>query len=300
MRVAIYGDGPAAYLASIVAVGEGAQVQIFAPASRRDAAQSAHVHVIDPRLQDLAASIDAPLGVMLHAASQEDWQWHRIHADGTRQSWRSDRLSRAAVCEGLRSRADDLGIMAVPPPAMLPDADLMIDATGAHRALVRRCEAEGLARLTLYDHGEVEQYNTWAWREQSDGLSQTTVSEGDARLYIQQEGRDICVTQVSCGGTAAQIAAEVTPPSDAFHTRMIGVPNRMLCIDGADVPVIAFGDALIQTSPRLGFGLLSCFQQGALLKQEMGGSAENLRDALSAQADEIWQMLALRDAMEHA
>lgn len=303
MRVEVHGDGPAGWLAAGIAAAQGAEVTLVPSSTGAPPAQAAHVHIIDERLPEVLEALDPMLAARV-AQGTGQGLFCRIGQDGTVWRWDGPDLRREGLLQAFRAVALSRGVRVQDARQGGSGADLLIDATGGARALARRLARGNAVQLTLDEHGASERHDSWHWQATAEQPAIMAVQEGDIRLYLRAEGLDRQVTTIAprraIGVRRAadrflrRALGEVAIPREASCATMIGTGTRLLRIEAAHVPLVCFGDSLLQTSPRKGFGLLSVVQQGLILKDALSEGAEGVRQALEDGADCVWQAQAMQ------
>lgn len=335
MEVLIFGDGPAARLAALSLAGLGLRVVRAVPRPGLGPPPTArHSHIVASTLGRSVAGIDAALAREIAARTEPQCRWRRLSEDGWAE-YIEPRTSRAAVdaalavCiaaggfevwrdvqitgqEGARLRAESgqgQGLF-----------DLVIDATGAHRATLPMLARLGLP-INFEDAGPVALYQTLelALPEAGDSVqwSGPAFDGPCGALYGECRGPRLRITASRRRGarpiTSASEVGQVFPGEIAAlvpegaqllrRTSTIAPQYRRLRMPEGDLPNwIALGDARAQWPPRLGTGLRAIFRQCALVHKTLaeGGSAAEARAALDHVIAEMWAKQADDLALQQA
>ncbi|MFN4160264.1 MAG: hypothetical protein ACK4GO_18025 [Gemmobacter sp.] len=307
MRVAIAGAGPAGALAAILAQRAGLEVDLITLGAglAEDSAQAAHVHILREGVGATLGTLDPDLSRHLHALTERDHRWMR--PDG--QVYRADRLSREGLMRALRAVLRDRGLhpRAAHTETLSPAAaDLWIDASGGSRALLRHAEALGIGQLTLDDLGEPQVWETRLWGRALPGAPFTLVAPG--RIYLQSGAGQTRMTGplLAEPSPLADPRARMAPPDDLpsmlTHLtdppdqswRAVGPPPRLArwSADRDGPRLLPFGDALLQTPPRLGHGLMALAEQAVILQAHLADPGQCLA-ALTDWGEALWISAAL-------
>lgn len=323
MDVLIFGDGPAARLAAIALHGLGARIVRALPRPGLGPPPTArHSHVISDTVLPAATAIDATLAQDIWARAEPACLWRRLGGAGCTDHT-APRLSRAAIdsalqvglgrltldrwrdvtitgCEGTRlmaRSADGDGVF-----------DLVIDATGAHRATLAML-APFAPGIRWQDVGPPVLYQTFELAvPETASLMQWSGPEVDGptrALYGDIDGHRMRIT-AAIGQEAGRIGslddivrsfspqvATLIPDGAKLvgKTSTVAPTYRRLRVPQEGMPNwIALGDARSQWPPRLGTGLSSIFRQCRILRETLagGGGATEARDALDTWLDAAW------------
>ena len=316
MKARVFGDGPAGWLAALVLANAGWYVLVEGRPTTR-AAQSAHIHIISSDIINLALKADPALATSLTRVSRDDWCWRLFEDNGAScQRIRGFRISRADVINAIKIRAIAAGVVAEFHESQSVDyasgVDLVVDATGAARQILHRADRDQDIELTIDETGAVESYQTWGWEVEHHGSRSGTYKQRIAHdlqyFYFEHDQQFARLTHIKSADQhhkradfPQDILAAICP--DAFpsylsfglpkRSSQFALPIRRCLIEnarGRHLPIIAFGDALIHTSPRQGFGITSIFHQANILAQSLndGGSVSDIRTALEEYAENLW------------
>lgn len=305
MRVGILGDGPAGTLAGWLFKKYGHDVTLWSNGRRPP--QARHIHIYDKRLPGVLDALGVP-----PASQAEKMDWHLITVSNPghiRRDWRGARCGRESICNRLR-------LVSLSPVCFdggdVREFDLLLDASGAARGLLRHVERQGFEATSL-DCGGMECYRSWQGRrEASNSAAHLIRIEDNHTLYLQCRDESWHLTLIE--GAAEEPLSEssilallekwgVSAALPKVKT-MSGPTARRIeaesCL-ASGLSLIPFGDALVQTSPSLGFGLLSVAQQAAILKDwlEEDGSVMHLAHQLDAYAEAIWHEAALSSLLKN-
>lgn len=307
MRVAIAGAGPAGALAAILAQRAGALVDWIAPRCdlAEDSAQAVHVHILRDGVGTTIGTLDPGLARHVDAFTERDHLW--LRSDGQKQ--RGDRLSRRGLIRAIHATVSDRALhpRAAHVESLSPDAaDLWIDASGGSRALLRHAETLGFGQLTLDDLGEPQVWETRLWGRNLPGAPFTLVAPG--RIYLQSEAGQTRMTGplTAEASPLADPHARAASPSHLLSMlahltdapdrswRAIGPPPRLARFTHANAGprLLPFGDALLQTPPQLGYGLMALAEQAVILQAHMAAPARCLAE-LTDWAEALWLSAAL-------
>ena len=327
MHALVFGDGPAARLAVLILAQIDVGVTRALPGPRGVSSTADHVHSISPDVPVLAESIDFDLAVELEKATDLEWLWYRQNS-AEWQEVRAPHLARTNVDAALGKRLEGLrwqswpgvcglriqGANIVATDGQVHRAfNLVVDATGASRATLSMLECSS-ANFFLDEIGDQTRYRTARFLLPNPGSGATwkSVPADDPAgvLYGERNGRSLRLTgstspnrdgRVTCMGDIPLVfgasAATLVPKCAEFldTTTTVAPPGRKLSAP-KDLPGwIAFGDALIQSPPRLGLGITSIFQQGRCLLTGLraGEDAVGLRNRLNVYADHLWMSVGL-------
>lgn len=293
MRIGVVGRGPAGLLAALIAHRAGARA--FIVAGDADAPQSDHCHILRGGLADRIAGVLPALAQDLRDRTTPDHSW--ITATGVRHV--GPRLTRAGLMTALETGLARACIQITQGRAEAVDpmdADLWIDATGGTRALSRAVEARGGGLLRLDDIGPQTRWKTEIWHRALDGAPFTQIFPG--RLYLEA-GPDMTMTTGPDTPVGDLQLHRPLPPGAPDHTlSMICPPARMATWIGTDglPPLVLFGDARLQTSPSMGFGIMGVAQQAEILWAALQDCADP--DAgLTDWAEGVWAGAAMQAAL---
>ncbi len=331
MRVLIFGDGPAARLATIAVQSSGGAVVRALPRSGLGPPPTErHTHVISDDLHLNAASIDAGLATALRDAVEPDWKFRwdtgaewkghdgghlsrddivaaldRRLAQLPHETWRDVRITGR---HGDRLEAERQGHRRT--------FDLVIDATGAHRAtramlhmLAPPTRLQDVGRHALYQSFELSLPAPagkiqWGCVPLNDPLGALYgfIDGGRMRVTTSVDPQRTPATSVDdIGGLIGARAAALIPHGARVlrRTSTVAPQFRRLVYRAEGMPDwVAIGDARMQMPPRMGNGLGTIFRQCRLLAEALreGGGAAAVRGALDSYIDKTWDlnMKALR------
>ncbi|TNF23173.1 MAG: hypothetical protein EP318_01095 [Rhodobacteraceae bacterium] len=323
MDVLIFGDGPAARLAAIALHGLGARSIRALPRPGLGPPPTArHSHVISDTVLRNATAIDASLAQDISERAEPACLWRKLGGTGSSDQI-APRLSRATIDRTLEAglnrlalgRWRDATITGRDGARLMAESadgggvfDLVIDATGAHRATL---EVLGplAPGLCLEDVGPPVLYQTFVLAlPEAVPLMQWSgpVVDGRTRaLYGDLDGHRMRITaavgrEAGRIGSLADIARAFDPQVAAlvpYGARLVGKTStvaptyRRLRRPETGMPNwIALGDARSQWPPRLGTGLSSIFRQCRILRETLagGGTPTEARDALDTWLDAEW------------
>ncbi|WP_323764324.1 hypothetical protein [Marinovum sp.] len=323
MDVLIFGDGPAARLAAIALAGLGLRVVRALPRPGLGPPPTTrHTHVVARTVLPSAAAIDAGLAQEITARIAPDCLWRQLTGDGCTE-YTEPHISRAAIDSALAvclarrplEAWRDVTLtgrcgtrLSARSAAGAGVFDLVIDATGAHRA-TRAMLAPFAPAARLEDDGPVRLYQTY---ELALPAPQPLLHwsgpavEGPTRaLYGDFDGRRMRITAALGRGapriaTLDDVARAVHPQVAALipkgarlvrRTATIAPNYRRLRVPEAEMPNwIALGDARSQWPPRLGTGLSALFRQCRILQETLagGGTPQEARTAIDTWLDTEW------------
>lgn len=296
-RVALLGGGPAGMLAAMLAHRAGAELSWMSGGP--DAPQTPHIHVLRPQIAQVLARIDARLGALISAQTDQDHLWTRAGDPPQR----APRLTRAGLVRALRGRLAEDGL--APLAGNADDlarqhghdrAVTWIDATGGTRALARVFESRGQGQLHLEDVGQASVWQTRYWPDHACDTAVTHVVTG--QYYIEASCRGVRIT--GCGEARVIFPDGMVAPDgpSALTWRFIAPPvRRAIWTPAKDAPrLILLGDALLQTPPAMGFGLLGVAQQAALLSETLA-NGQDCGPELDRWAHSLWGSAAVQDAL---
>lgn len=191
-------------------------------------------------------------------------------------------------------------------------ADLLIDATGGGRAVLRLLEA-ALPDIVMDDLGGAESFVSWSghatggpqglmpWDDPESGL--------DGLIQVGPASRASLTCRHAVGRpppSLAEVMAAVQAalgPDAADRARGLGFQGRgvrytaagvqRIALDEADLmglpPLALVGDALILAPPRFGEGLQRAFEQALMVRDALvAGEAATLGARLSEDARRAW------------
>lgn len=283
MRIGILGAGPAGMLAALVARRHGARV--IWHGGGPGCPQESHLHILKTGIDRVLARFDADLGARVAAATEVAHDWR----DSCGTARPGPRLTRGALTTALAETCAARGLVARPAPAVLPDADLWIDATGGARALARGEEALGRGTLWLDDIGSGAPWRTDIWCRPLPGQATTHVVPG--RAYLEQgPGGTIRTGRQDASAT---LPVPATPPDRVL--RMIAPPLRLARWEGKGAHPVLFGDARLQTPPEMGFGVMAVAEQAAVLALALDQGTDP-EAALADWAESVWVNAGLQIA----
>ena len=324
LDVLIFGDGPAARLAAIALSGLGLRVVRALPRPGLGPPPTArHSHILATTMGPAAAVLDRTLAQEIAARTEPQCRWRSFSGPDCAE-YTAPRLSRAAVDAALdiciaRHQFEtwrDVQITGREGARLCAGSrqgqgcfDLVIDATGAHRATLPMLARLGL-KIGYEDTGRVKLYQTLelALPEALPGVqwSGPALDGPCGALYGEIRGHCLRITASRGRGgarpiTAASEIAQVFPPRIAAlvppgarllrRTSTIAPQYRRLRLPERDMANwIALGDARAQWPPRLGTGLNAIFRQCRVLHRTLaeGGGPVEVRRALDRVIDEIW------------
>lgn len=301
MRVGIMGDGPAGCLAAWLFKTSGHPVLQIGKA--QTASQSAHIHIYDPRLSEALEALGLS-STVLDVNACDSWRFTTISktGDAVRQ-WngprcgRDDALKVFPTSSAIEEESDFFG----------SDFDLLIDASGGARALIQQSETEQFEAL-VFDTGQEELYRSWAGPEATSEPSLIRLNH-DYTAYLEQSFKGWRLTLIEDSTSVRLSDEDVLALLNRWAELNITILPRVrqmrgpiarrvlaeVCLD-APIPIIPFGDALVQTSPSLGFGILSVANQGLILKGwlDQPSTLSRLAADLDHYAETLWHESALR------
>jgi len=296
--VALLGGGPAGMLAALLAHRTGANLRWMSGGP--EAPQTPHIHVLRPEIAAILTRIDARLGTLIAAQTEQAHLWSS--SDGATQ--RAPRLSRAGLLRALRARLAEDGLTPIAGNAddlamqHRHDPDVIwIDATGGARALSRAFESRGQGQLHLEDVGQASVWQTRYWPDHPCESAFTHVVKGQYYIEVSCHGARV----TGCGDASIVFPDGMIAPDgrSGMAWRFIAPPvRRAIWKPAQDAPrLILFGDALLQTPPAMGFGLLGVAQQAALLSEAFAKGSD-CGPALEGWAHNVWASAALQDALQ--
>lgn len=297
-RVALLGGGPAGMLAALIAHRAGAELCWMS--DDPDAPQTPHIHVLRPEIASVLAKIDARLGTLIAAQTDPDHIWSG--PDGVLHN--APRLARSGLLRALRARLSEDGLHPIAgnaddlakhhrhdPPVT------WIDASGGTRALSRMFESTGRGQLQLEDVGQASVWQTRYWPDYANDTASTHVVPG--QYYIEASRHGLRIT--GCGDVPMNFPDGMVAPDrpSAMTWRFIAPPVRRAIWRAApNAPrLILLGDALLQTPPAMGFGLLGVAQQVATLSETLAKGGD-CGSELNRWAQNVWASAALQDALQ--
>ncbi|MDF0602226.1 FAD-dependent monooxygenase [Psychromarinibacter sp. C21-152] len=330
----VLGAGPAGLGAAALLARAGARVTCLDPRTgpEQAAAQAEHVHILPPDPGPPLRKAAPELAAALSGAAAPDWHYLRLPEGAARTG---PFLSRDAAETALHAAATAAGVTfdyGVRPRALAHDtqfevafqdgarrADILVDATGAHRWVADALDALG-AQLWLDEIAAPGRYCTWSgalppeaprrhamlWQPPDAEASIYLIARADRRLYVTWRGAG--APEASTGpelaealsrhglGAMAEIAAAAGPLARIGY---VAPPPRLLGMERPGDPLLpawfTIGDALVQTPPRFGFGMASVFLQLAELASVLDGGppepsllAAAVRERLAAMAEGVW------------
>lgn len=297
-RVALLGGGPAGMLAALLAHRAGADLCWMSASP--DAPQTPHIHILRPEIAPVLANIDSRLGTLIAAHTDEDHLWR--NADGAMQH--APCLKRTGLLHALGARLAEVGLQPIAGDAedlarqyRHDPAVTWIDATGGARALARFLESNGQGQIHLEDVGPSRVWQTRYWPDYACDDAFTYISTG--QYYIEASSFGIRIT--GCGAATVRFPEWMVAPDGppVMTWRFIAPPiRRAIWTPAQNAPhLVLLGDALLQTPPAMGFGLLGVAQQAALLSEtiEKGG---NCGPELENWAQNAWASAALQEALQ--
>lgn len=296
-HVAILGGGPAGMLAALIAHKAGLRVHWVTGSD--DAPQTPHIHILRDEIVPLLGKIDTRLEQLIRAQMDHDHLWRMADSAPRRASC----LTRAGLLAALRARLqeDDLtplmGQMRDMRLGPCSASDVLwIDATGGARALARALEDQGAGQLLLDDIGTSTLWQTRFWPDHPAEQAFTYVVPGRAYANVSQYGLRI----TGCGKGFAMLPEVMVPRQiqAAMTWRFIAPPVRRARWKpkAGQSNLLLLGDALLQTPPDMGFGLLGVAQQACLLSQALNDHADPIAQS-DEWADGTWSVAGLQAAM---
>ncbi len=284
-----------------------------------------HTHVTSCDIQINASVIDEGLGAALSASIEPGWQWRGDNGTGW-SSYEAGRLTREAIVAVLDARLaqlaleswDDVTITARHGNRLEATSredrkvfDLVIDATGAHRATLPMLQGLGIT-TSIEDAGRPALYQTFelALPEPAGKVHWGSVpmDEPTGALYGDIDGRKMRLTtsirrdmrgrlknSEDLRSMVNERVASLIPRGAQLmgRTSTIAPQMRRLEYPVSGLPNwIALGDALAQWAPRMGTGLGSLFRQTRLLTDAFrsGATPEAARAAVAGQLETAWDL----------
>jgi len=325
LRVLIIGAGVAGLAAAICARRAGCEATVIERRGTRDvSARDAHVHRLPPKSQAQLTQISSAVGQdgLGAAARFGAAQGGAIDWQGRQSLFRlgdlEASLQESAVANGvelaygqnaLALRTADDGWRLDVEAGWAFEADLLIDASGAHRTGIDLL-GDRLPDIPLDDIDAPERHVSWrartaandpvliAWSDQTvngllqvdaDGCVQLTARTGlGERLTLERA----CEAAQTAGGVslARRLAEMRFEPRGVQHTSP-GV--RRVALEEVDLgglpPFALVGDALIEAPPRYGEGVGRAFDQALMLEGLLRkGQAAEYAATLAEQAKAHW------------
>jgi hypothetical protein len=322
----VVGDGPAGLLAAAVLRQAGWPVTLL---TGQRSAHHGHIHSIGAAALQLIADLvgDGSIDQSVHSAWQVNasglvplqprpvvdaanlTNWMRAKL----QAFAGPHLCFIACREAAGMAQHTLAWLAEP---RRTPADLCIDATGSSRLVLKALEPT----LDLLEAGACGFYHSWQGtaaiphppvtvidRFGNDAVL-LTVYGNSVRLTWQSDGgvkaadRDDWLIQTARGAPAS-LAASLQTIRFAPRPQAYRAPaGRRTALEDVETDkgavLIALGDCLLQTAPRLGQGFAQLAGQVALLKQTAAAAQPDwrmLRDALADSAAATFLLAAMVD-----
>lgn len=325
MRVLIIGAGVAGLAAAICARRAGYEATVIERRGTRDvSARDAHVHRLPPKSQAQLTQISAAVGQDVAQAGARvgaaqggaiDWQGRQslfrlgdleasLHksavANGVELAYGQNALALRTADDGWRLEVEAGRAFA---------ADLLIDASGAHRTGIDLL-GDRLPDVPLDDIDAPERHVSWrartgaddpvliAWSDETvngllqvgaDGRVQLTARTGLGVGLTLERARE--AVQTAGGDSLARRVAQIRfEPRGVQHTSA-GV--RRVALEEVDLgglpPLALVGDALIEAPPRYGEGVGRAFDQALMLEDLLSkGKAADCAPLLAQQAKAHW------------
>lgn len=325
MRALIIGAGVAGLAAAICARRAGCEATVIERRGTRDvSARDAHVHRLPRKSQAQLTQISATVGQDVAQAGARvgaaqggtiDWQGRQslFRLGDLEASLQGSAIANGvelAFGQGARALriADDAWRLDVEAGRVF-EADLLIDASGAHRTGIDLL-GDRLPDIPLDDIDAPERHVSWraraaandpvliAWSDRTvNGLLQV---DADGRVQLTaRTGLGECLTleraceaaQTAGGASLARRIAEMRFELRGVQHTSPGV--RRVALEEVDLgglpPFALVGDALIEAPPRYGEGVGRAFDQALMLEDLLSkGKAADCAPLLAQQAKAHW------------
>lgn len=324
MRVGIIGGGVAGLSAAVALSGSGHEVVVFESRSRHQPSPRAgHVHRMDAAAWALLDDLIGPAGLLLPS--------RRVPfglARGGAVAWRGEqRVTSLTELEGVLGRAarrlgaqlgfgaeveqvtaEKTGWIVAWPGRPRERFDVLVDASGSHRVLLR-CLGDGGPDVCM-DEIVGPEWHMSLTGVSVDGPAQMIAWSQDDLEGLLQISPSGLVTLTARSGVAAslgpeRIKAAVRHAGDgdlarlaseidfAPHvSRYTSTGTRLMALEEADLsawpPFVLIGDALIEAPPRHGEGVARAIAQARMLPALLDDGPSRCAAGLSGAARARW------------